>query len=299
VDLRGLQVLAEHNLLFADGSGLGRLTTFFASRLLQGRIARLDRAAWPEALSGCSGWVYALDDLVLSTPRLLETLLGPVAHISHTCELQAQAIKSAADGWQLQLPDQRISARRLILTAGAGNQNLLRELGFTGPAMQTRPLQQVIVRHPDLLPLYGHCLTGMSMADTSQPRLTITSHPDRDHWLWYLGGQLASHGASLSPGALIDLARKELASCLPWLKLDKAEFDTLAIDRAEPASAGARPDQAFAEAHGNCIVCWPTKLSLAPDLGDRVQRLLPEPAGLPASTIQLPPARVGRPNWEH
>jgi hypothetical protein len=298
VDLRGLPPLADHNLLFADGSGLGRLATFFASRLLRGRIQRLHRDAWPDSLRGCTGWVYALDDLVLSTPQLLQKLLTPVAHVAHSWRLDGSMLRPDPRGWELQLADQTIHASTLILTAGAGNGELLQGLGMSEPAQQLRPLQQVVVRHRGLQPLYGHCLTGLASADASQPRLTITSHPDGDGWLWYLGGQLASRGAGMSPSALRTLAREELTSCLPWIDLGDAELETLAIDRAEPDAAGQRPDEAFAERHNNCVVCWPTKLSLVPDLGDRVLELLAAPAQLPAADLHLPPARLGRPRWE-
>ena len=63
IDLSDLKPLAADNLLFADGSGLGRFTTFFASRTLRGRLKRLESDRWPEALQGCSGWVYALNIL--------------------------------------------------------------------------------------------------------------------------------------------------------------------------------------------------------------------------------------------
>jgi hypothetical protein len=72
----------------------------------------------------------------------------------------------------------------------------------------------------------------------------------------------------------------------------------LRVDRAEPAARGGRrPDQAFAEARGHCIVAWPTKLSLVPDLGDRVLALLPPPASDAAPELGLPAAEIGRAPW--
>ena len=72
---------------------------------------------------------------------------------------------------------------------------LLQGLGLDAPRMQRRPLHQVIVRHRHPVPLYAHCLTGIRR---SEPRLTITSHPDGAHWLWYLGGQIATDGVTRS-----------------------------------------------------------------------------------------------------
>ena len=77
-----------------------------------------------------------------------------------------------------------------------------------------------------------------------------------------------------------------------------AELSTLRIDRAEPAEhGGRRPDEAFAASRGAVIVAWPTKLSLVPDLGERVLALLPAPTSGPAVELDLPPAEVGRPPW--
>jgi len=298
VNLRGLETLAENNLLFANGSGLGRLATFFASRMLRGRIHRLPESQWPPSLRGCNGWVYALNDLVLSMPHLLAQLLRPISDLVHQQALRAEQLERVDQGWQLNLGEQTITAGRLILTAGTGNAELLSGLGYKQPVMQRRRLQQVIVRHGSLQPLYGHCLTGISSTDFAQPRLTISSHPDGSGWLWYLGGRLANQGAAMPADELIQLARTELKICLPWLDLQDAELDTLSIDRAEAAQDGERPDQAFVEQRDNCIVCWPTKLSLAPDLGDRVSALLPPPGTQPQPKLPLPAARIGSASWE-
>lgn len=298
VDLRGLELLAEHNLLFASGSGLDRLTGFFASKLLHGRIRKLPEQEWPEILRGCGGRVYALDDLVISTPDLLQRLVEPIAHLVYRHRLTAAELSRQDQGWQINLSGRLLKTRRLVLTAGLGNGPLLEELGFETPRMQIRPLQQVIVRSPRLRPLYGHCLTGIAGAGSRQPRLTITSHPDRAGWLWYLGGRLADVGADMPETELITLARLELASCLPWLDLSDAVFETLPIDRAEAAHGGLRPEAASATVAGDTIVCWPTKLSLAPDLGDQVSAHLPDPGSQPQPELPLPTAQLGRPRWE-
>ena len=63
-----------------------------------------------------------------------------------------------------------------------------------------------------------------------------------------------------------------------------------------------KPDNAYAEARGRLLVTWPTKLTLTPDLGDRVLALLardqatptyPQPE-LPASLARAQP---GKPLW--
>jgi len=297
VDLRGLTPLSDRYYMFAEASTLGRLTSFFASRSLRGRIRRLERPDYPPALAdpGFRGVVYELNDFVLDTPALLAALHAPVADRVYRQRLAADQVTSSDAGCVLELAGTRLEARRLILCAGAGTGPLLAGLGIDAPRMQLRPLHQVVVRHRYPHPLYAHCLTGIRRPE---PRLTITSHRDGDAWLWYLGGQLASDGVDMAPDALIDHARRELAACVPWIAWDDAEFSTLRVDRAEPAQAGGRrPDEAFAAAAAPCIVAWPTKLSLVPDLGDKVLELLDGPAGGPAPALELPPAGIGQAPW--
>jgi hypothetical protein len=303
VDLAGLTPLSDHYYMFAEASTLGQLTTFFASRALRGRIRRLARENHPAGLAGAGfkGVVYALRDFVLDTPHLLAELLRPVADRAYRCRLpdDARGFDLSESGARVDLGHAQIRARHLILTAGAGTQTLLDALRIATPRMQRRPLHQVIVRAPGLEPLFAHCLTGIRRPE---PRLTITSHRDGSGWLWYLGGQIATDGVAMDPTTLAAHARRELAACLPWRDWREARIDTLAIDRAEPVRPGGlRPDEAFAQASGpggRCIVGWPTKLSLAPDLGDRVLALLPAPSGAAVPRLTLPAATIGSAPWE-
>lgn len=306
VDLTGLQVLSERYYLFAEGTSLGKLTGFFASRAMRGRIERLKRTAYPESLSRFDGVVYGLNDFVLDTSALLARLRKPVADRIFRLRVAGEQLQRAADGWRFLVPgtNKPIHARHLALCAGAGNGPLLTDLKIDAPQMQIRPLHQVVVRQPDLTALYGHCVTGIRRPE---PRLTITSHPDPEHsdsWLWYLGGALATDGVERTEAAQIDHARSELQRCVPWIDWTKGEFESLRIDRAEPAQEGGkRPDQAFMAAADGCLVCWPTKLSLAPDLGDRVLDHIVQHGPVaptdppPPLDLPLPTAELGARPW--
>ena len=191
----------------------------------------------------------------------------------------------------------KIVAERIVLCAGAGAQQLLTEFGISRPSAQFRPLHQVIVRHPSLNPLYGHYIIGM---DCSEPRITITSHAWERGWIWYLGGYTATKGVDMSSEELVDFARAELSGIFRWIDWNEAQFDTFRIDRVEP-DGGLGPRMhgcAFVQEVGNCIVCWPNKLTLVPDLGDRVLALLEPPMHLPPKILDLPSPPMGRFPWE-
>ena len=302
VDLRGLAPTCEDFHLFADAGAPGRLAAFLASKALRGRVQPLDRQDYPEALrdNGFRGPVYRLEDFVLDTSALVARL-GALASGSiyrHSLASEACSLDRAV---RVRLADCTLAANRLILAAGAGNQALLAGLGLPGIAMQRRPLHQATVRHPGLPPLHGHWLAG---AGRIEPRLTVTTHRTGCEStaagpLWHLGGRLATQGVGRGGEAQRRKARQELETCFPWIDWSLAEFETWRIDRAEPRHrAGLRPDRAFAAAAGPCIVCWPTKLTLAPDLGDRVLSLLPPPEHPSPGPLNLPAAAVGRPPWE-
>lgn len=299
-DLSGLVPLSDRYYMFAARSTLGSLTSFFASRALRGRIEKLSRGHYPETLAGFDGSVYALNDFVLDTPALLSRLLEPVSGLTRRLEVNARSLTRLGEGWRIDSSAGAIECRRLILTTGAGTGAIIDGLQLPDVRMQLRPLHQVIVRAPALRPFFAHCLTGITRPE---PRLTITSHPDRSarggDWLWYLGGQIAGDGVDMDEDALRHHARAELKACLPWMAWEHADIDCLRVDRAEPAGRGrARPDEAFVGTTEDCLVCWPTKLSLTPDLGDRVLRELPAPSGGHGDTPELPAVRVGSAPWE-
>ncbi len=310
VDLSGLEMLADRYYLFAEGSSLGKLTGFFASKALRGRIERLNRTEFPISLRDFQGVVYGLQDFVIDTRLLLERLREPVQDRVFQLRVGKEHLsRREGNQWGLKVPgaDRERYASRLVLCAGAGNGPLLELLGIQEPRMQLRPLHQVLVRHPALEPLYAHCVTGIRRPE---PRLTITSHDDgQGQLLWYLGGQLATDGVKRKEGEQIEQALRELARCVPWIDWSGAELETLRIDRAEPEqTGGSRPDEAFIQSIGGtghdsrCHVCWPTKLSLAPDLADRMASEMaayptPPPASARVPDLALPLASTGLAPW--
>ncbi len=153
----------------------------------------------------------------------------------------------------------------VILTAGAGNARLRKQVGLNGEVMQRRPLQMVLVRG-DLPELHGHCIDGL------KTRATITTDVDsRGRRVWQVGGQLAEDGVRMTPWQLTQHAARELQAILPGLKLAGTEWSTYHIDRAEAATeGGVRPETAQVLCAGNVTTGWPTKLALAPVLADEI-----------------------------
>jgi len=276
LDLRGCRVLSDHTWLWSGGGGAAGLATALAGRLLRSAARRLSPDDYPGALRapGLRGPVYRLDEPVLDTSSLLACLAGPQRQHIYRIDWRRARLRVADGAAQLQLPECTLAPGCLLLAAGAGNESLITALGAREPAMQRRPLQQVVVRHEYPGELFGHCLDG-----AGAPRLTVTTHRGTDGaYIWYLGGGLASDAAELAPADLIARARQELATQLPWLDLGHSEWRTLRVDRAEPRTPGKRlpggPFLAGIAGVANALALWPVKLALCPLLGECLLHLL-------------------------
>ena len=304
VDLRGTRILSDTQYMWSTGSIAARFTTFAASRMLRGRIDALEGDDRPELFrhKRFKGSVYKLNDLVVDTPSLLATLLAPVAdhalaiHDSAPVFSDVGAERTQVDVTLKDGAPLRIRAGRMIFAAGAGNEALCAAAGITDAPMQRRPLHMVMMKTAGTHGLYAHCIGA-----SSKPRMTLTTHPTEGGQVWYLGGDIAETGVDRDDASQIAAARAEVADLLPWVDTADAQWSTLRIDRAEPRQASlVKPDCAHASLHRGVIVAWPTKLTLAPDLGDRVASLLNlTPDVMPApDTSGLSRATLGTPHWE-
>lgn len=313
VDLRHTRILSDHFFMWS-GDDLGsKLTSFLASKITRGRVEPVSEDRRPPLLRHplFAGSLYRLEDIVIDVPSLVANLAHNVEGHSFQIDWRHAQLAKAGDGQvHLQLINElgqtlAVNARRIVLTAGKGNAGLLRQLGLETPAMQVRPLQQVMVKHHHPFDFYGHCL-----GTDATPRLTISSHrlPDGSQ-VWYLGGSLAEKGAGMEADELIALAGQELRHLIPWINLRGAEWATLAIERAEPLQPGlVRPDHAFATrvANTNLLVGWPTKLTLAPNLANQLLDMLREDGIEPGADNTgyrvlhqyLPHATLGKTPWE-
>ena len=300
LDLRGVRLLSEAHYLWSPGSLAGNLTSFFASKAVRGRVDQVKGEQLPPALQHpkFKGKVYRLAELVLDVPSLIARL----AELAEGSLLAGHNIAPLHEDGELvglRVDGREIRARRIVLSAGAGNAGLLAALGIDQPRQQLRPLHMVLVKGSGLKPLYAHCLGG-----GTKPRMTVTSHPAADgQWVWYLGGDIAeADGVARSEPEQIAAAQKEVQQLLPWIDLADARWATLRVDRAEPAQSGlVRPDNAFLAEQGRLLVGWPTKLALSPDFADRVIASLSRDGIQPGETAPLPALPrppLGQPVWE-
>ena len=309
LDLSRAQILSDAHYMWSKGSIGSKMTTFFASKALKGRVDNVREADRPAAFRhpDFRGSLYRLNELVLDVPSVIDALAQPLADQI----IQAAAPEFICSDRQISAVecrdiDLRIEAQRYITTAGEGTEALLQQLQQETlmaqlPAMQRRPLHMVMVRHGSDLPTFAHCIsTG------SKPVVTITSHPTKDgEQVWYLGGDLAETGVQRSAAEQIQEAKKTLQKLLPWVELEQPRWAAFHVNRAEPRQSSlTRPDSAFATDAANLIISWPTKLALAPDLADQVLGLLSEQNVLPGDLQTnplpdgLPRPAIAEPLWE-
>lgn len=311
LDLSGVRLLSEAHYLWSPGTIAGNLTSFFASKAVRGRVDQVTGTDLPPALQDpkFKGKVYRLAELVIDVPSLIERLaelsgdsLLAGQHIEPLYSGNAALNNEAFNGNDLiglRVDGREIHAQRVVLSAGAGNAELLKAMNVDHPTMQRRPLHMVMVKGPTLKPLYAHCLGG-----GPKPRVTVTTHPAADgQWVWYLGGDLSeAEGVAREPGAQITAAKKEMSNLLPWVDFSQARWATLRIDRAEPTQAGlVRPDNAYLSQKQSLMVGWPTKLALAPDFADRVLAALARDGVHPTPQpplVGLPKPPMAQPIWD-
>lgn len=302
VDLRNAKIATERHLFWARKTLASRIAGFFGSKLLRGRVDPLDAADWPEALRDPEhvGAVYALDEIVLNVPTLIDAVAAPhracIKKIKPGLKLLSQD-----DAVEFTVEDDTgrshaITAMTLIAAAGSGNEDLLHQIGAPAKAAQRRPLHMVMLENAPA-PLWAHCFDA-----SDKPRVTITTHRRSDGApIWYIGGLLAENGVKQSETELIAAAKAEVALLLPRLDLRRSRFATHRVDRAEGATAdGTKPEGPVLQRRGAVWLAWPTKLALAPQLAAMALAALPRPsiAFDPAAVSQWAAPEIALPPWE-
>ena len=287
VDLSSATLLSEHQYMWATPGLLSRLSGFFASRVVRGRMLAVKKNDYPAAFNNkkFKGKVYQLDEPVLDANSVIKALAKPnMSHIMHIKSVtNFSENKISLESGNGEMWD--VATEKIILSAGKGNAGLLKQMGRSVPEMQLRPLQMVMVRGGLPEKLYAHCL-GAKV----NPRITITSSEDKQgNIVWYLGGQLAEEGIHRTEEEQINKAKKELQSLMPWLDFSEMQWATLKISRAEPKQKeGQRPSTSFYYEEKNVVTIWPTKLALAPNLANDVLKQLKKQNVTKSGTSKMP-----------
>lgn len=302
LDLSDVEILSDAHFMWSKGSLGSKMTTFFATKAFRGRVEEVAKEDRPAVFKdkAFKGSLYRLSELVLNVPTLIDALRKPVEDNIFKADL-LEAETEISDGRikSLVFPEQNLSIepKQVVITSGEGFETLAEKLEISQPEMQRRPLHMVMVKHDLKLPTFAHCIgTG------SKPVATITTHPcDDGKQVWYLGGDVAETGVDRSREEQIKFARQAISKLLPWVDLDNAQWQTFHVDRAEPMQSSlVRPDSAFAQQVGNCIVAWPTKLALSPDLSDQVLPLCQRTESTTDLSVlnAFPKPETAKPLWE-
>ena len=340
IDLSATKILSNDYLMWSQGSLLSKTTAFFASKLIRSRIDPIKKNQYPSAFRSpkFKGDVYRMNDRVLESHSLITELAKNhsqwIYKIDQVVQFQTEPTPTEQASTEqsplhsssykplknsslsgVRIGDLLIRAKHWLLAAGEGNQTLHEKIGahklegehantsegpLKLPEMQVRPLHQVLVKHSFEHSLFAHCV-GLG----EKPRLTITSHRCSDGKIvWYLGGALAENGVPLSESEQITAAQNELSALFPWLDFSSAQYRTVRINRAEPSQqSGNKPDHAFLNTTENISTAWPTKLTLAPDLAQKLMgdldkiNLRPQ-LKLPQIPLPLQQAPIATPIWE-
>lgn len=304
IDLRQMQVLSGTHYLWSTPSLGGKVTTFLASKAMKNKSNKLERENHPPAFrhADFKGNLYALDEIVVDVPSLVRNLAEPVsANILKLDALHQADIDADQNGIQslyFREHNLTIAPRQVLLTCGEAFNAFREKLNLNAIRMQKRPLHMVMLEQSDAPDIFAHAIGA-----SSKPLLTVTTHlTARGTKLWYLGGLLAENGVTMDEAALIADAKTKVSDYLPWLTLNNPVWKTHRVNRAEPEMQGhLRPDTAFVQNQGNCLVAWPSKLALAPQLSDMLfEKLLP-PSGQPLTLDDLghlPRPDVSLPLWD-
>ena len=305
-DLSQAKTIDERTTLWTL-PGLASWVAFHAaSGLMRSYVRRVPFEERPAAFKDAPKrvQVFQTEERVLDPVSLVTALDAAVG--GRTCSARVTAIETKEGDARVTIntPDgteATIKTKAVILTAGEGNEDLIRLANGKPDLMQRRPLAMLIAKNAPA-PVNGHCLQPSSV-----PRITVTTGELDGAPTWYIGGGIAERGPAQSDEELIEAAKVETAECLPWLDQSALQWHTLRIDRAEGRMPGNKrpPGPVVAEAAPRTIAVWPTKLVLAPVAAREVLNTLSRNGIQPAvdqdgskSLIQTcPKAPIARAAW--
>lgn len=290
-DLSAAKILSMHQYLIPAKGADSKLLSFLGSKTMASfsKKTAIEDTPEPYQQLGIKGSIFELHEPVFAIDSVFKTLQEQYKHHIYQQQITAKNIKKQEQGFLLKLEDEDVFCHKILLTCGEGFQEFS---SLSNTKMQKRALHMVMVKSPNLPEVFAHFI-GRS----SKPLLTITSHKHNNDIVWYLGGNLAETGTTLSSEQQIKQAQSLLLELIPNLKDQPLEYSSFSINRAEPKQSGLmRPDDAFVEAEGDLITGWPTKLALAPRFADKVLEHIESTVGQDCN-LSLPLADVANYRW--
>jgi hypothetical protein len=285
VDLTAAKTEPKSQYMLIPKGFMGGIVKVVSQKALGDSVHEVPKDEWPADLkdAGFKGSVIFMNEPVLDITRVVRGLAEPYK----------DCIRKA-DGTH-------IDAKLHIYTAAAGNMIAATENNHNkGVETQARPLLMGMLK-PAPFALNAH-LIGTS----DKPVATITSHVDKDGTLvWYLGGQVAERKKEADPQEVFTMTRKALNKYLPGIDTSTLEWATLPVDRIEgkAGSKGWMPDTPTIHAVDDHLYCWPTKLTFAPMLADKIMdhiaKLDLKPSGTTSDFSTLPDVDYAVPPWDH
>ena len=158
-DLRSARILSEYHYLWSPGDIGSRMTSFFASKALRGRVEALTKGQFPDIFKHDSfrGKIYQLDEIVLDIATVTQALVNGLEDKTIRVDWSEQGntrLLTDARGKidAVELADSngqiiQLKAKRFVLAAGEGTEALLNGWGINDPKMQVRPLQMLSLIH--------------------------------------------------------------------------------------------------------------------------------------------------------
>jgi len=295
VDLRGTEIIAEHQFMFTTGGLLNRVAGALATKALRSDVATVERANWPAVFDAreFSGKIYRLEEPVLATKTVLAALGKTDAHQATVKSIRREGERVAeivfTDGTS-------IAPRACVFTSGEGNEWFAEQIGLEKTKVaQRRPLRMFLARG---LPhkLFAHCLVP-----EPKPRVTVTTHDLNGENVWYIGGSIAEKAVGMNDAEALRWAHSEMTDLFPWLDWRKVSWAIHDVDRAEPLANKLLPTGPTLTTVGNAALAWPTKLALAPALTRQALRWLEQQGVTPShrtTSLPLPAAEPARYPWE-
>ncbi len=271
VKLTATNVLAGHQFMVPSSGIDTKLLSFLGSKTMSSFTESVKGHQLPDGMqqAGINQQCFKLFEPVIAVDSLLDDFKQQWSDYIYQYELTADDIQSNAQGVHLTLDHGRVSlhCQKVLLCTGEGFETL--SAVVPEQKMQKRPLHMLAVTGANtVLPsLYAH-FVGRS----SKPVLTVTTHPHHHDQTntWYLGGDLAELGVNRTHAQQVKEATKLLNKLTPNIDCSQLSFQSIFIDRAEPAQSNfARPDDAFLHSQHHLMVAWPTKLALAPRLAEK------------------------------